>query len=90
MRGKAPKFEVAQKSTPISKELEGSWEGSLDVKGQILRLVPKLANGANGATGVLVSLDQNNAEIPVATVTQQGSRLKLLVTMIGGTFNGEL
>ena len=85
-----PKFEVPQKSTPITKELEGSWEGSLDVKGQILRLVLKLANGANGATGVLVSLDQNNVEIPVATVTQQGSRLKLLVTMIGGTFDGEL
>jgi hypothetical protein len=85
-----PKFEVPQKSTPITKELEGSWEGSLDVKGQILRLVLKLANGANGATGVLVSLDQNSVEIPVATVTQQGSRLTLLVTMIGGTFDGEL
>jgi hypothetical protein len=85
-----PKFEVAQKSTPITKELEGSWEGSLNVNGQILRLVLKLANGANGATGVLVSLDQNSVEIPVATVTQQGARLKLLVTMIGGTFDGEL
>jgi hypothetical protein len=85
-----PKFEVAQKSTPVTKELEGSWEGTIDVKGQILRLVLKLANGANGATGVLISLDQNNAEIPVATVIQQGSRLKLLVTMIGGTFDGEL
>jgi hypothetical protein len=60
------------------------------VKGQILRLVLKLANGVDGATGVLVSLDQNNAEIPVATVTQQGPRLKLLVTMIDGTFDGEL
>jgi hypothetical protein len=85
-----PKFEVAQKSTPITKELEGNWEGSLDVKGKILRLVLKLANGADGATGVLVSLDQNGAEIPVATITQQGSRLKLLVTMISGTFDGEL
>jgi len=85
-----PKFEVPQKSTPITKELEGNWEGSLDVQGQILRLVLKLANGVDGATGVLVSLDQNNAEIPVATVTQQGSRLKLLVTMIDGTFDGEL
>jgi hypothetical protein len=85
-----PKFEVPQKSSPITKDLVGNWEGSLDVKGQILRLVLKLANGANGATGVLVSLDQNNLEIPVATITQQGSRLKLLVTMISGTFDGEL
>ena len=39
---------------------------------------------------MLVSLDQNSVEVPVATVTQQGSRLKLLVTIIGGTFDGEL
>lgn len=85
-----PKFEVPQKSTPITKDLEGSWEGSLDVNGKVLRLVLKLANGSTGATGVLVSLDQNNAEIPVATVTQQGPRLKLLVTLISGTYDGEL
>ena len=56
----------------------------------MLRLVLKLANGATGATGVLVSLDQNNAEIPVTAVQQQGARVKLFVTMIGGTFDGEL
>ena len=85
-----PKFEVPQKSTPVTKDLEGSWEGSLDVKGTVLRLVLKLANGPEGATGILVSLDQGNVEIPVATITQDGSRLKLLVTMISGTFDGEL
>ena len=85
-----PKFEVPEKSTPITKDLEGTWEGPLDVNGKILRLVLKLANGASGATGVLISVDQNNAEIPVATVTQQGPRLKFLVTMIGGTYDGEL
>jgi hypothetical protein len=37
-----------------------------------------------------VSLDQGNIEIPVATITQDGSRLKLLVTMFSGTFDGEL
>lgn len=85
-----PKFEAPQKSTPITKDLEGTWEGPLDVNGQILRLVLKLANGPNGATATLISLDQNNVEIPVATVTQTGSRVKLLVTMISGTFDGEL
>ena len=84
------KFEIPQKSTPITKDLEGSWEGTLDVKGTLLRLVLKLANGPEGATGVLVSLDQGSLEIPVATVTQGGSKVKLLVTMISGTFDGEL
>jgi hypothetical protein len=84
------KFEVPAKSTPITNDLEGSWEGSLDVKGTVLRLVLKLANGPDGGTGTIVSLDQNNIEIPVATVTQTGSKVKLLITMISGTFDGEL
>ena len=83
-------FEVAQKSTPITKDLEGSWEGPLDVKGTILRLQLKLANAAGGATGTLVSVDQGGVEIPVATVLQEGAKVKLLVTMISGTFEGEL
>ena len=85
-----PKFDVPQKSTPIAKEMEGSWEGALDVKGTVLRLVLKLANGPDGATGTLISVDQGGLEIPVATITQEGPKLKLLVTMISGAFDGEL
>jgi hypothetical protein len=85
-----PKFEVPQKSTPITKDLEGLWEGNLDVKGQVLRLRLKLANEPGGATGMLISLDQNNVEIPIATVTQEQSRLKLILSMISGAFDGEL
>ncbi len=85
-----PKFEVPKKSTPITKDLEGTWEGALDVKGTVLRLVLKLANGPEGATGTMVSLDQNGVEFPVATITQEGPKLTLLITMISGTFAGEL
>ena len=60
-----PKFEVPQKSTPVTKDFEGTWEGTLDV-GTTLRLRLNLANGSAGATGVLVSLDQNNVEIPIS------------------------
>lgn len=84
------KFEVAQKSTAITKEMEGTWEGPLDVNGQVLRLRVILANAAGGATATLVSVDQANAEIPVATVTQDGSRLKLIISIISGSFDGEL
>jgi len=84
------KFEVAQKSSAITKDLEGSWEGALDIKGTILRLQLKLANSPGGATATLVSLDQGGVEIPVATVLQEGAKVKLLVSMISGTFEGEL
>jgi len=85
-----PKFEVPQKSTPITKDFEGPWEGTLDVNGTMIRLRLVLANGSAGATGVLVSLDQNNAELPISTITQENARVKLILSMISGAFEGEL
>jgi hypothetical protein len=85
-----PKFEVPQKSPPVGKEFAGSWEGSLDVKGTVLRLVLKLANDADGAKGMLVSVDQGGIEIPLSTIAQTGSQLKFTVNMISGAYDGEL
>ena len=65
-------------------------EGALDVKGTMLRLVLTLANGPDGATGKLVSVDQNNFEIPVSRITEEGSRLKLAITMVSGGFEGDV
>jgi hypothetical protein len=85
------KFEPPPKSTPIAKELEGSWEGSLDVGGKILRLALKLSNRPDGgAAGTLVSVDQGGAEVPVGAVVQTGSHLKLVVSSIAGTYEGDL
>lgn len=85
------KFEPPPKSTPITKELEGSWEGSLDVGGQILRLLVKLSNGPDGvATGTMVSVDQGGSELPVTAVVQTGSHLKLVVQSVAGTYEGDL
>jgi len=85
------KIDPVPKSTPVTKDLEGSWEGSLDVDGKTLRLVLKLANQPNGpATATLVSVDQGGAEIPVAAVVQTGSQLKVLVPVIVGNYEGEL
>jgi hypothetical protein len=85
-----PKFEVAQKSPPVTKDLEGSWEGPLDVKGTVLRLILKLTNDADGAKGTLISVDQGGLEIPISTIAQTGSRVKFTVNMISGAFEGEL
>lgn len=84
------KIEPPPKSTPITKDLEGSWEGALDVNGTILRLVFKLANGTGGATGTLVSVDQGGVEIPITAVVQTGSHVKLLVQTVAGTYEGDL
>ena len=85
------KIEPLPKSTPITKDLEGSWEGSLDVNGKTLRLLLKLSNRPDGgATGTLVSVDQGGAEAPVAAVVQTGSHLKVLIPAIIGTYEGDL
>jgi uncharacterized protein len=83
------KIEEPPKSTEITKDLEGSWEGALDVQGQVLRLVLKLANQPGGATGVLVSVDQGGAEIPVTSITQTGSQLKFTITTINAGYTGD-
>jgi hypothetical protein len=85
------KIEPLPKSTPITKELEGSWEGPLDVEGTTLRLVLKLSNQPDGtATGTLVSVDQGGAELPIATIIQTGTHLKVVVLAVAGTYEGDL
>ena len=84
------KFEEPPKSTEITKELEGNWEGSLDVQGTVLRLVLKLTNHPGAATGVMVSVDQGGVEIPITWITQADSQLKFGITMINASYVGDL
>jgi len=78
------------KSTTISKDLEGTWNGSLAAGGQTLRLTLKLASGAEAATGSIVSVDQGGVEIPIATITQAGAHVTLELPTIGGSYVGDL
>jgi hypothetical protein len=83
-------FATLEKSTPVAKEIEGTWEGTLDANGQQLRLVLKLANEAGAATGTLTSVDQDGAVIPIEVITQKGAELKLELPSVGGSFAGEV
>jgi hypothetical protein len=78
-------------STTLTKEFEGSWEGALDTGSQKLRIALKLTRGADGiASGVLTSLDQNNAEIPITTITQKENRLDFQIPAVNGAYSGTL
>jgi uncharacterized protein (TIGR03067 family) len=79
------------KLRPVGKELEGSWEGTIQTSsGQTLRLVIKLSNGADGlGAGTLTSVDQGG-QAPIAAVVHIGSRIKLIVPGVKGTYDGEL
>ncbi len=78
------------KSTPITKELEGNWEGTLDAEGTKLRLIVKLANKDGVGTGTMISVDQGAAEIPIARVIQKGAGVSLEVPAVAGNYTGEL
>lgn len=81
---------TAPKSAPIGKELEGTWNGTLEVEGRQMRLVVKMANQPDGtASGTIVSEDGSGVEIPIA-MTQKGSSLTIEITQVGGAFAGVL
>jgi hypothetical protein len=85
-----PQFEEAPKNPAVSKAVLGTWDATLDVKGTLLRLALTLTNGPTGAVGTLVSVDQNNFEMPVSKITEEGSRLKLAIPMVSGGFEGDV
>jgi hypothetical protein len=85
------KFEPLPKSTAITKDFEGIWEGALDANGKVLRLILKMANQADGtAAGSVVSVDQGGAELPITTIAQNGSNLKFEIRMVSGAYTGDL
>ena len=79
------------KLLPIAKAFDGAWEGAVGDAGQALRLRVRLTNGADGlATGTLVSVDQGGREAPIDAVVQMGSKLRLIISPIRATYDGEL
>jgi hypothetical protein len=84
------RIDAPPKSAPIGKELEGTWNGTLDVNGKEKRLVLKMSNQPDGtATGSLAAAD-DAVEIPIATITQKSSSLILDVKVVGGSYSGVL
>lgn len=78
------------KSTAITKDMEGTWSGTVQAGGQSLRLMLKLAAGPDGAKGSIVSVDQGGVEIPIATIAQTGTHLDLQLPSISGSYVGDL
>ena len=78
------------KSAAIGKELEGTWNGTLDVNGTSMRLVVKMANQADGTSaGTVMSPDGSGMEIPIA-ITQKAPNVNLDVPSVGASFTGSL
>ena len=78
---------VAQTPT---KGPEGSWQGTLDVGGQKLRLAMSISKSADGSySGRVESIDQGTM-IPIDVITVNGDSVRLELKSVGGTFDGKL
>jgi len=77
---------AAIRSAAIGSELEGSWNGTLEVEGRKKRLVLKMTNQPDGTSiGTIVSVDDGSIELPV-TLIQNGPSLKVEVKLNGGVY----
>jgi hypothetical protein len=84
------KIAPAPKNAAIGKELEGAWNGALDVDGRQMRITLKMSNQPDGtATGTVVSADGSGVEIPVG-ITQKASSVTIEVPSIGASYVGVL
>jgi hypothetical protein len=78
------------KSGPIGKELEGTWNGTIETGGKSMRLILKMANRPDGtAAGTVVSPDGSGIEIPIGIV-QKAADLTIEAPSIGATYSGVL
>lgn len=86
------KVTLPQESTPLTKQALGKWTGSVQTpNGQTLRLEMTLSSTAEGkGSATLVSVDQNNAQVPISSVVQNGNTIELDIRAVGGKFSGTL
>lgn len=78
------------RSAPITKALEGTWNGALIVGDKTVRLVLTLANRPDGtATGTVRSDKAGSVDIPVA-IAQRASSVTIGVPSVGSSFAGVL
>jgi len=82
---------VPASSTALSKEFEGTWEGSITSDGKTRKILLKLSASTDGtAAATLIAVDQGNLEIPVTTVTIKDKQLQLDARAVSGTYVGTL
>ena len=85
-----PALRAQTAAPPAPGDLSGNWQGTLKV-GKDLRIVINIYKGdKDGWSAKMYSIDQTPQPIPVASVTRQGSDVKIAVDMIGGSFEGKL
>lgn len=70
--------------------LAGNWAGTLEVGSARLRLVLHVATGDSGLTAKIDSVDQGAMGLPVTTITQQGTQVRLELRSLMASYEGRV
>lgn len=85
-----PRIAPPIRNAAVGKELEGTWNGTLDVNGKPSRLVLTIANQRDAtAKADMVFLDLSGMAIAIG-IEQEGTSVTLDLKPIGGSFAGTL
>jgi hypothetical protein len=77
-------------SITVSADVEGNWQGTLDVGGTTLRLILKIAKAADGSyTATLDSPDQGNTDLPITTLTATADALSFEMKYVSASYQGK-
>jgi hypothetical protein len=78
------------KNAAIGKELDGTWNGTIETGAKHMRVVVTMANQPDGtAVGTIVSPDGSGVEIPIG-ITQKATAVTIEVTSVGASYAGVL
>jgi uncharacterized protein (TIGR03435 family) len=73
-----------------AKDITGTWQGTLEA-GKSLRTVIKISKGADGGwKAILFVIEQGGEGLPITTIKEVGSSVKMTIVPIGGTYDGKL
>lgn len=80
------------KSTAVAQpsDIDGAWQGSLDVGGTKLRIVFHLVTTSEGLRATLDSPDQGAMGLPVPNARREGATLTLEMPALGAKFQGTI
>jgi len=74
----------------VGKELEGEWRGSIDVNGTPTTVTLTLTNHPDGTSTGTAWSSGGNASIPITTISQKGTSVRLEMNIIGGAYAATL
>jgi uncharacterized protein len=84
------RLEPVARIAAVAKELEGSWNAALNVRGSDIKLVLVIANREDGSAAAHVVNLEDGLEIPITAMTQQATNLTFEIKAVGGSFTGTI